>query len=72
MAWQGQTLEAASWSWSDPLPGPSDMHRILDPMRQAPQGPGVDMGHVFLWQAARRWYLPLWLVWSMLMQHPMA
>ena len=52
-----------------PLPGPADMHRILDPVRQGPQGPGIDMGHVALWQLARTYLMPLWLAWSIYSSH---
>lgn len=45
------------------------MHRILDPVRQGPQGPGIDMGHVALWQLARTYLMPLWLAWSIYSSH---
>lgn len=70
ITWDAQTVEAAgSIDWNAPLPGPADMHRILDPVRHAKQGPGIDMAHLTAWQLSRRYLLPLWLVWSMWM-HP--
>ena len=63
--------EAASWSWSDPLPRASDFAAVHDQLLHAREGPGLDMGHIALWQLSRRYLMPLWLAWSMLMSpHP--
>lgn len=61
-AYDTQAIYAATDIYA-PLPGPADFAHLHDHL---PKGPGVDMGHVAIWQLARRYYLPVWIVWQLL------
>lgn len=70
MAWQGQTVEAGTIVQVPDLAPHRDLQDLAQAYHNTRQGPGVDVGHMVLWQLTQRWWVPIWLGWSMFWSNP--